>query len=168
MSMATGSGSSNLNSEINVTPMVDVMLVLLIIFMVITPLLQQGVTITLPKNAINPEEDPSILKKTSVIVVVTADDKIYVGKDPIGKEQLIEKIQKIMEDPENSKPERRIVYIRSDIGAKYGTVVDVINLIRQAGIEQVGLVADKLKGMGAAPAGPKINAPVAPAASPGS
>lgn len=161
MSMATGSGNSSLNSEINVTPMVDIMLVLLIIFMVITPLLQQGVTITLPKNMVNPEEDPSIIKKSSVVVVVTADDKIYIGKDPVEQSQLVERIQKIMEDPENSKPERRIVYIRSDIGAKYGTVVDVINRIRDAGIEQVGLVADKLKGVGAAPTGPNVNAPVA-------
>jgi biopolymer transport protein TolR len=167
MSMATGSGSTKFNSDINVTPMVDIMLVLLIIFMVITPLLQQGVTITLPKNLNNPEEDKNIINKASVVVVITADDKLYIGKDPIQKDQLVDRIQKIMEDPAHkelvakSKEGGDIVYIRSDVNARYGTVVDVINLIRQAGIEQIGLVADKKKGGGKSTGAPDINAPLA-------
>ena len=133
--------------------MVDIMLVLLIIFMVITPLLQSGVSVALPKNTLNPEEDPAIIKESSVVISVTSDNKIYIGKDQIESADLVDKIQKRME---NKKPEERIVYLKSDINADYGGVVDVINSIRKAGIDQIGLVADKKKGPSgaAAPAPP--------------
>ena len=150
MGMGTG-GSGGLTSEINVTPMVDIMLVLLIIFMVITPLLQSGVSVALPKNTLNPEEDPAIIKESSVVISITSDNKIYIGKDQIESADLVDKIQKRME---NKKPEERIVYLKSDINADYGSVVDVINSIRKAGIDQIGLVADKKKGLGGAAAAP--------------
>jgi len=150
MGMGTG-GSGGLTSEINVTPMVDIMLVLLIIFMVITPLLQSGVSVALPKNTLNPEEDPAIIKESSVVISVTSDNKIYIGKDQIDSADLADKIQKRME---NKKPEERIVYLKSDINADYGSVVDVINSIRKAGIDQIGLVADKKKGPPGAAAPP--------------
>ena len=160
MSMTAGGGTSGFTSEINVTPMVDIMLVLLIIFMVITPFLQQGVSVALPRDLNNPDEDPAIIKETSVVVAITADNKLYIGKKPIEKAELKTEIDKKME---TKKPEERIVYIRSDVGTKYGTVVDTINTIRESGIDQIGLVADKKKGGGAAaaPGG-------APAPAPGS
>ncbi|MGB8508739.1 MAG: biopolymer transporter ExbD [Pyrinomonadaceae bacterium] len=153
MGMSSG-GGNGLTSDINVTPMVDIMLVLLIIFMVITPFLQQGVTVALPQNMKNPEEDKAIIKDTSVVVAITADGKLFLGKKPIDKTDLKTEIDKKME---NKKPEERIVYIRSDVGANYGSVVDTINTIRESGIDQIGLVADKKKGgaeaaPGAAPA----------------
>ena len=148
MGMAAG-GGGGLNSEINVTPMVDIMLVRLIIFMVITPLLQSGVSVALPKEMKNPEEDPAIIKESSVVVAITPDGKFYLGKDQVEKIDLVDKIQKKME---NKKAEERIVYIRSDINAAYGSVVEAINTIRQAGIDQIGLVADKKKGKDTAPA----------------
>jgi len=135
--------------------MVDIMLVLLIIFMVITPLLQSGVSVALPKEMNNPEVDPAIIKESSVVVAVTADNKYYFGKDELEIIDLTDKIQKAME---NKKPEERIVYVKSDVNANYGSVVEVINTVRQAGIDQIGLVADKKKGgEAAAPA----TAPVA-------
>ena len=142
MGMAVG-GGGGFNSEINVTPMVDVMLVLLIIFMVITPLLQSGVSVALPKEMRNPEEDPAIIKESSLVVAITAENEYYIGKDKIEITDLREQITRTME---NRRPEERIVYIRSDVNADYGSVVEVINTIRQAGIEQIGLVADKKKG----------------------
>ena len=81
MSMTVG-GDDEYNSEINVTPMVDVMLVLLIIFMIVTPLLQQGVSVNLPKEMISPEEDPDIAKDTSVIVAIPDNSNFYIGKEP--------------------------------------------------------------------------------------
>ncbi len=147
--MGMSGGGGGLTSDINVTPMVDIMLVLLIIFMVITPFLQQGVTVALPQNMKNPEEDKAIIKDTSVVVAITADDKLFVGKQPIEKSDLKAEIDKKME---NKKPEERIVYLRSDINTNYGTVVDTINAIRESGIDQIGLVADKKKGGEAAPA----------------
>ena len=133
-------------AEINVTPMVDVMLVLLIIFMVITPLLQSGVSVALPKEMKNPEEDPAIIKESSLVVAITAENEYYVGKDRIEITDLRDQITQAME---NKRPEERIVYIKSDVNANYGSVVEVINTIRQAGIDQIGLVADKKKGPGA-------------------
>ncbi len=74
-------GTSEYNSEINVTPMVDVMLVLLIIFMIVTPLLQQGVTVNIPKELNTPEEDAEITKDTSVVISIPNNSDFYIGKD---------------------------------------------------------------------------------------
>jgi biopolymer transport protein TolR len=150
MGMSVG-GGGGFNSEINVTPMVDIMLVLLIIFMVITPMLQSGVSVALPKEMRNPEEDPAIIKESSMVVAITAENEYYIGKDKIEITDLREQITRTME---NKRPEERIVYIKSDVNANYGSVVEVINTIRQAGIEQIGLVADKKKGPGAEGAQP--------------
>jgi biopolymer transport protein TolR len=146
MGMAAG-GNEKFNSEINVTPMVDIMLVLLIIFMVVTPLLQSGVSVALPKDMRNPEEDKAIIKESSLVVAITKDNEYYVGKDKVDINDVKERVTKSME---NKKPEERIVYIKSDVEANYGSVVEVINSIRQAGIDQIGLVADKKKGAGGA------------------
>ncbi len=148
MGMAVG-GSGGFNSDINVTPMVDVMLVVLIIFMVVTPLLQSGVTVALPKNLDNPEEDQRIIKETSVVVAVTNDDKYFVGKDEVDKATLETRVTELM--AEVTKPEDRIVYIKGDAQANYGNVVEAVNAIRKAGIDRIGLVADKKKGGDTAP-----------------
>jgi biopolymer transport protein TolR len=154
MGMSAGGGSTGFTSEINVTPMVDIMLVLLIIFMVITPFLQQGVSVTLPRDMRNPDEDKNIIKESSVVVAITADDKLYIGKKPIEKSDLKTEIDAKMAAKERDD---RIVYIRSDVNTNYGTVVDVINTVRDSGIDQIGLVADKKKG--GAPAAPAAGAP---------
>ncbi len=145
--MGMGAGSDGgLQSNINVTPMVDIMLVILIIFMVITPFLQQGVSVALPRDMRNPEEDPAIIKESSVVVAITADDKLFLGKKPIEMTELKTEIDSKMSSKER---DQRIVYVRSDINTNYGTVVNVINSIRDAGVDQIGLVADKKKGPGA-------------------
>jgi len=142
MGMSSGGGSGGLSSEINVTPMVDIMLVILIIFMVITPFLQQGVSVALPRDMRNPDEDPAIIKETSVVVAITEDGKLYIGKKPIDRETLKAEIDQKMATKTDAE---RIVYIRSDINANYGQVVETINIIRDSGIDQIGLVADKKK-----------------------
>src|SRR2546423_15033109 len=86
----------SMNSEINVTPMVDIMLVLLIIFMVVTPMLQHGITVNLPKDLNNPEEDQRIIKDTSVVIAIPVDGKYYLGKTQVTKEQLKDKVEKIL------------------------------------------------------------------------
>jgi biopolymer transport protein ExbD/biopolymer transport protein TolR len=154
--MSSG-GGGGLSSDINVTPMVDIMLVILIIFMVITPFLQQGVSVALPRDMKNPDEDPAIIKETSVVVAITEDGKLYIGKKPIDKEALKAEIDQKMATKSDAE---RIVYIRSDINANYGQVVETINLIRDSGIDQIGLVADKKKG---GEAGGGAAAPAAPA-----
>src|ERR1051325_1716158 len=148
MGMSSG-GGGGFTSDINVTPMVDIMLVLLIIFMVITPFLQQGVSVALPRDMKSPDEDPAIIKPSSVVVAITEGGDLYIGKKKIDKEQLKSEIDEKMATKQDQD---RIVYIRSDVNANYGTVVDTINLIRDSGIDQIGLVADKKKGAEAAPA----------------
>jgi len=146
MGMSSG-GGGGVSSDINVTPMVDIMLVILIIFMVITPFLQQGVSVALPRDMNNPDEDPAIIKETSVVVAITDTGKLYIGKKEIDKDALKAQIDEKMATKEDKD---RIVYIRSDVNANYGQVVETINLIRDAGIDQIGLVADKKKGPGSA------------------
>jgi biopolymer transport protein ExbD/biopolymer transport protein TolR len=142
MGMSAG-GSDDFNVEINVTPMVDIMLVLLIIFMVVTPLLQKGVTVTLPRDMDNPDEDQAIIKETSVVISIPVNGQYFIGKEQYPKDQLGEKLKKLME---RKAEEEKIVYIKSGIGVDYGEVVDILNVIRKEGIERVGLVADKKKG----------------------
>ncbi|QQS48157.1 MAG: biopolymer transporter ExbD [Acidobacteriota bacterium] len=139
----TGGGSEAINSEINVTPMADIMLVLLIIFMVITPLLQSGVTVTLPKGD-SPEEDANIIKDTAVVVAIPSEGMYYLGRDLIqGKENLIATIKSRMGALKPSDPQ--IVYIKGGINVNYGEVVNVVDSIREAGFDQLGLVVDKRK-----------------------
>jgi biopolymer transport protein TolR len=135
-------GDDEYNSEINVTPMVDVMLVLLIIFMVVTPLLQQGVSVNLPRDMQSPDEDAEITKETSVLIAIPNNNEFYIGKEKYSKELLGEKIKRLME---GKTPDKRIVYIKSGIEVEYGTVVEAINIIRQQDIDKIGLVADKKK-----------------------
>lgn len=140
-------GSDEYNSEINVTPMVDIMLVLLIIFMIVTPLLQQGVTVNIPKDMNASVEDAEITKDTSVVISIPNNSDFYIGKDPYPITELGEKIQNLMKD---KAPDKRIVYIKSDISVDYGTVVQAIDTIRKQDIDKIGLVADRKKGGGEA------------------
>ncbi len=149
MGMSGGGGGGGLQSEINVTPMVDIMLVLLIIFMVVTPFLQQGITVALPKNMTNPDVDPNIIKESSIVISVPNDGEYYLGKIKVAKEQLAEKVDSMLQK-NAKKDEDRIVYIKSGVGVSYGDVVNVINEVRKLGVDKIGLVADKKKGGAAA------------------
>ncbi len=140
---ASVGGSSEYNSDINVTPMVDVMLVLLIIFMIVTPLLQQGVSVNLPRDMASPDEDADIAKDTSVIVAIPDNSNFYIGKEQYPLDALGDVIKKRME---GKTPEKRIVYIKSGVDVDYGRVVQAIETIRKQDIDKVGLVADKRKG----------------------
>ena len=146
----SGGGSGGFNSEINVTPMVDIMLVLLIIFMVVTPMLQHGVTVNLPKDLDNPVEDQLIVKDTSIVIAIPNDGEYYINKDRITKEQLKDRVEKMLNNIK--KEEEKVVYIKSGVAVSYGDVVTVINEVRALGIDKIGLVADKKKGGAAAPA----------------
>ncbi|MCS6873901.1 MAG: biopolymer transporter ExbD [Pyrinomonadaceae bacterium] len=148
MGMKIG-GSDEYNSEINVTPMVDVMLVLLIIFMIVTPLLQQGVTVNIPRDMISPEEDQYINNEKAVIVAIPNENEFYIGKDRYSRAVLGEKIKEVMGEVIDRRlkgeTEKRIVYIKADINVPYGSVVEAINIIRAQNVDKIGLVADKRK-----------------------
>jgi len=149
MGMSSGGGGGGLQSEINVTPMVDIMLVLLIIFMVVTPFLQQGVTVAIPRDMNSPDVDPAIIKESSVVVSIPNDGDFYIGKEKVTKDDMGTKIERMLK---NKSEADKIVYIKSGVGVNYGTVVEVINVIRKQGVDKIGLVADKKKKGAAAPA----------------
>ena len=142
MGMSIG-GTDEYNSDINVTPMVDVMLVLLIIFMIVTPLLQQGVPVNLPRDMVSAEDDGDIIKDTSVVVAIPDNSNVYLGQDLCPLDQLGEVIKRRME---GKSPDKRIVYIKSGIDVDYGRVVQAIDTIRRQDIDKIGLVAARKKG----------------------
>src|SRR5262249_15848892 len=143
MGMAVG-GKGALVADINVTPMVDVMLVLLIIFMVIAPMLQSGVSVVLPKSKY-PEPDPNIIKDTSALVAIPNENEFYIGTDKVTKDEIPTRIKNILKDKPASD---QVVYVKSSQGVKYGTVVAVIDSIRDAGFDRIGLVAEKERSAG--------------------
>ena len=125
------------NSNINVTPMVDVMLVLLIIFMVITPMLNNKVNVDLPKaDAAVVMEDAN--KEDAVTVAVTRDGKIFLGGDQVQPDDMGSKIAAKLENKTSKE-----VYLRADIRATYSKVMDAVDGIRAAGVSQLGLLTEK-------------------------
>jgi biopolymer transport protein ExbD/biopolymer transport protein TolR len=137
--MAIGRALRDVNSDINVTPMVDVMLVLLIIFMVITPMLQKGVSVDMVK-AVNPHNMSDADKEDAVMVAITRDGRIFLGSDQVTLEDLSNKVR----DRVSARVDKT-VYIKADSRAKYDTVVKAVNEVRSAGVDQLGLLADKVE-----------------------
>jgi len=139
MSMAKREEGKKVNSNINVTPMVDVMLVLLIIFMVITPMLQKGVSVDLAKVN-SPTAMPDADKEDALIVAVMRDGKLFFGNDRVEADQLTQKVK----DRLANRVDKR-VYVRADARAKYGSVVEVVDNVRAAGVDDLGLLTDQKK-----------------------
>jgi biopolymer transport protein TolR len=139
MALAQRNEGAKVNSNINVTPMVDVMLVLLIIFMVITPMLQHGQSVDLAKVN-NPEQMPDADKEDALLIAVMRDGRVYFGNDQIAVDQLTGKVK----DRIANKTDKR-VYIKADARAKFGAVVEVVDNVRAAGVDQLGLLTDQRK-----------------------
>ena len=137
MALAARDEGKKVTSDINVTPMVDVMLVLLIIFMVVTPMLNNKVNVDLPPaDASVVMEDAT--KEDSVVVAVTRDGKTFLGGDQVTPDALGDKINALMEKRTNKE-----VFFRGDNRANYGRVMDAIDGIRAAGISQLGMLTEK-------------------------
>ena len=134
----TGGGRGEVTSEINVTPMADVMLVLLIIFMVITPMLQKGVSVEMAKTR-NPIDMKEADRDDAVLVVVTRDGKFYLGQNKVNIDELATRVNDLLATRLEKK-----VFVRSDLRAKYGDVVQVVDNIRNAGVDQIGLLTERL------------------------
>ena len=130
--------------------MVDIMLVLLIIFMVVTPFLQQGITVAIPRDMKSPDVDPNIIKESSVVISIPNDGEYYLGKVPVTKNELNDKVDRMLKAIKSEQD--KIVYIKSGVNVSYGEVVGIINEVRKLGVDKIGLVADKKKGGAAAAA----------------
>jgi len=130
---------TEVNSEPNVVPMADIMLVLLIIFMVVTPMLQKGVSVELTQTT-NQRELPDADKDDAVLVAVTRDGNIFLGSDQKRMEDLTKEVEALMADRID-----KVVFVKSDARAKYETVVGAVDAIRSAGVDKLGLITEKVQ-----------------------
>ena len=137
MSMEVGGAKGGVKSDINVTPLCDVMLVLLIIMMIVAPLLRQGVPVVLPKAG-NPVDKPETQGQT--VVAIGRDKSIYVNAKPVRESELAQRVQEIVE----SQTEK-IVLIKADEEVEYSAVMAAMDQLRQAGIEDIGLITEGKK-----------------------
>jgi len=126
-------------ADINVTPMVDVMLVMLIIFMVITPMLTKGVSVDMVKTK-NPIAMQAADKTDAVIVAVTRDGKVYLGNNQIEPDQLAPKVKDLLANRVDHE-----VFMRADSRARYEKVVDTVDNLRAAGVDQLGLLTEQVQ-----------------------
>jgi biopolymer transport protein TolR len=145
MSLAKRNEGAKVNSDINVTPMVDVMLVLLIIFMVVTPMLQKGVSVDMaPVNS--PSQMPDADKEDALLVSITRDGTVYFGTEKITTDNLTTKVK----DRLANKPDKR-VYVKADMRTHFGSVVTVVDAVRAAGVDDLGLLTEQKKTANAPP-----------------
>jgi len=143
--MQVGQKTSALNSQINITPLADVMLVLLIIVMLIAPLLQQGVDVVLPEAA-NTTEKPE--NDAQTVLAVTADGRFFVDKIQVTEQNLLREVQSVLE-----RKFEKIVLIKADQDAQYSNVMAILDRLQRAGIEDIGLVTERKVGSGRAAGG---------------
>ncbi len=134
MAMDLGSKGS-VKSDINVTPLVDVMLVLLIIMMLIAPMLQQGVAVTMPEAA-NTGDKPDTQDQT--VVAIDSRGAFYVNAIPVAPDDLIPRIRRVLEDKKE-----KIVYLKGDKDAKYAAIMDAMDAFRKAQIENIALITER-------------------------
>ena len=138
MAIAVGGKKGGPMADINVTPMADIMIVLLIIFMVITPMLQKGVDVKLPQagNTKERKDEPK-----TIVVAVRKDTTTYIGTTKLESQaQLLPQIKERLQDlPEGS----RMIYLKADDALPYSEVMKVMDLVREAGVEEVALIAER-------------------------
>jgi biopolymer transport protein TolR len=138
-----------LKADINVTPLVDVMLVLLIIMMLIAPLLPQGIAVTLPE-ARNSSQKPDTQEQT--VVSIDSHSRVYVNRAPATRGDLVPLVQKALEDKKE-----KLVYVKGDKDAKYSAVMDAMDALRKAQIENIGLITERNQDQAGKAAGKESN-----------
>ncbi|MFZ0739910.1 MAG: biopolymer transporter ExbD [Candidatus Acidiferrales bacterium] len=125
-------------SEPNVIPMADIMLVLLIIFMVVTPMLQKGVSVDMAKVQ-NPEDMRDADRDDAVLIAVTRDGRYFLGTTQVSLDDITSKVKDLLANRID-----KTVFVKSDARAKYGEVVKAVDEVRAAGVDNLGLLTDKL------------------------
>ena len=138
--MAKHISSGKVNSDINVTPMADIMLVLLIIFMITTPLLQTGITVNLPK-AKNPLQAEGAESKDATVVALDRQGRVFLGKSQTTETALMDALTKKFSGGEINK----VMFLKADTAVLYGRVVEIVNECRKTGVERIGLMTEKEK-----------------------
>ncbi len=136
--MNTGGSNDGLLSEINVTPFVDVMLVLLIIFMVTAPMMIQGVDVSLPEA----DSGPLASEEDQLVITIDKDEQVYINDLQVSFDFLREKLGKILENRSG-----REVYLRADKKISYGSVIRVMSEIKGAGVEKLGMLTEPIENL---------------------
>ena len=150
MAISKRDEGKKVNSNINVTPMVDVMLVLLIIFMVVTPMLQKDISVDLTKVN-NPEQMPDADKDDAVVVAITRNGYVFLGRERTSPDKITDAVKDRLANQVNKR-----VFVRADARAKYKDVVEIVDDIRSAGVDQLGLLTDqRQENPAASPLAPK-------------
>ena len=147
MAMDVGGAKGGLKADISVTPLVDVMLVLLIIMMLVAPMLQKGVDVKLPQAA-NTSDKPDTQEQT--VLHVTADSRFFVNGVPVDRRDLGDRVATVIEDTKE-----KVVIIKGDTDAPYSAVMEVMDNLRKANIENVGLITERKLRPGESPTGGK-------------
>ena len=145
MAMNVGSGSGSIRSEINITPLVDVVLVLLIIFMVTVPLLQMGYKVQVPPKVETQVTPP--MQEDQIIVRMDASGQMYINKQAIAKNEFPGRLQQALTGRQS-----KVVFFAADGELQYDKVADFMDVVRDNGAENLGIVFDDMRG-GPAPAG---------------
>jgi biopolymer transport protein TolR len=140
MGMSTKSSGGSVESRPNVVPMIDVMLVLLIIFMVVTPALMAGFNAT-PPEGVNLKDHPED-ENTDQVLGIDRDGQYYLNKRPIQNEDLPTKIKTIFD----ARTEDKILYLKADKGLDYGKVIDAMDIAMKNGVRMVGMISDQRQG----------------------
>ena len=133
MAFSTNSGNRTAMSEINVTPLVDVMLVLLIIFMVTAPMMQEGVSVELPQAKGAPLQKEQHVE--DIVISISGQSNIFVNDSPVTEDKLAEKILSATKEQSN-----RDVYLRADKTVPYGVVVRIMGTLKSAGVTNLGMI----------------------------
>ena len=139
MAISKRDEGSKVNATINVTPMVDVMLVLLIIFMVITPMLQKGASVDMAQ-ANNPVAMQDADKEDAILIAITRNGDIFLGSNKIAIDQLTGAVKDKLERKSGSD---KRAFVKADARAKYGDVVNVVDNVRSAGVDELGLLTEQ-------------------------
>jgi biopolymer transport protein TolR len=137
MAMGGASSRDKLQSDINVTPLVDVCLVLLIIFMVVTPLLQKGIAVQLPTTD-NPDKKPENASQKLITVGWATPPAYYLDAEQLSKENMQKRLEELYQRSPNAE-----IIIKADQRLKYGDIKEVMKMAKEAGFQNVGLIADK-------------------------
>ena len=149
MAFTSSSGQTRTSlAEINITPLVDVVLVLLVIFMITAPVLQSGIDVSVPKTRTVKQ-----ITEQHVVVTINRDQEVFIGDKPVNIHELGQKLLESGGDSSTHDPAKQVIYLRADTQVPFGAFASVMDAVKQAGITNISIVTQPLDTKASAPAG---------------